>query len=517
MTRRETIVFWGGVLFLIVLFSLAVWPVLLLFSWYIKRIPAKRLPLTSLLASNQKKCYEWASGFLRGWVKRSIIYSLVLLGLGFTFGALLWVAVNIVKIPLPILADLLGILTTWLATVVFIYATIVVSTLWALRVTKTFEWDVLFGQAEPAARMLVGNDEYEKMDEEAKNRIKRNIVDSMIGINKATLVVAGGEMLVKNLPAEDLARFGGPGVLIVQEGHAVILEQGGKISRIEGRGVHFLEMFERVSMVVPLTLRSELCEIKNVITQDEVIIGSIKLLVFHKVDPGKKSHENGDYPFEDAIIREKIWSPKGGDWRGLVQSVAETATRDVVARYTLEDLVLASAETRERLRNELKNTINNVTKDKLGIEVTTVAIGETKVPEDAEKKLLERWLASVKRRIKLIEAEAERDALIRRGEGEAQAVRRIGLAKISIRDAIIAQLTGPILDPSNASAPIADPGVAIRFVTAIERLSGLVMQDNVTAIRYVEALEKLCESPTAKTIVLGETRGMLELSPSEPA
>jgi hypothetical protein len=397
--RRESTIFWGCFIFLCFLFSVVWWILLGIFSWYIKHVPDRRLPLTTLLSGNQPKFYQWLSGFLRNWFKSSLIWTgIIAVGEGLLGGIAFMVSI-LLQIPIPFNMPLVLVLG---------YPTTVVGLLLGFSSTKMNEWDALFFQAETSAKLLVGASEYETMNEDEQNRIKRNVVDSMIGINKATIVVAGGQIQVHNPPAGDLARFGGTGVLIVQEGHAVVLERGGRRSRIVGTGIHHLEMFERVNMVVPLTLRSDPIAIKKMVTQDKVVVEEIKLTVFSKVDAGDRSHTNGAFPFEERIITELIWSPKPEaevyNWSGAIKSVTDTAMRDVLARLLLDELVIATGGARERLRDELITKINSITKDKLGIVVVTIAIGEIIIPEPAKDSLLARWLADVNRRTTLINA-----------------------------------------------------------------------------------------------------------------
>jgi predicted nucleotide-binding protein len=83
------------------------------------------------------------------------------------------------------------------------------------------------------------------------------------------------------------------------------------------------------------------------------------------------------------------------DWSGAVKSVADTASRDLVARLMLDELVLASGQARDTLRANLKDAINRITKEKLGVVVGSVVIGEIVIPEMAQQKLLERWLIAM--------------------------------------------------------------------------------------------------------------------------
>ncbi len=427
MNRKEKIIFFAGMSLLGLYFGFLIWPMLLLLAWYIRRIPEKRLFLTDRLATNQRKFYSWLADTLKVWLKYSIIAAvapvvggvfLFLIGCLFLYLAGInpqdfW-ARRLRGFSLPIG---LGIHGGWMTA--YPFTLIGYFLLQRLRIKPMFDF------AETSARLLVGNEAYDNLTEEDKNKVKRNVVDSQIGINKATLLVKGGQVQALNEPAGDLQRWGGTGVLVVQEGHVVALEQSGRVSRIVGEGVTHLQAFERISMVVPLTSRSESPEITNVVTRDQIVIPSIKLYVSHKADAGNKNTPNGRYPYDKELILNKIWSPRGGDWRDSISRVAETATRNIAARHTLNEIIVAMVESPQELRAEIREAINKVTKTGMGIETTKVEIGEITIPETAQKEMLNRVLCQIKRRTKAIDAESEFDAKVT----QADAARYVEIVK----------------------------------------------------------------------------------------
>ena len=98
-----------------------------------------------------------------------------------------------------------------------------------------------------------------------------------------------------------------------------------------------LQQFEKVSMVVPLSTRTERITVQDVPTNDQVMIAELEALVFHKADPGPQEDALGDgsYPYSSTILVDKIWGPSGNDWCCAGQSIAETAIRDLVGQYDL--------------------------------------------------------------------------------------------------------------------------------------------------------------------------------------
>ena len=190
-------------------------------------------------------------------------------------------------------------------------------------------------------------EEYRGHEKEATSHVIRDL----IGLAPGVLLVSRGELTSIGGAGNSVSMFGGPGMLIVQAGHAVILEQTGAISRVVSKGLTMLQEFEMVGMVVPLSTRTERITVQDVPTNDQIVITELEALVFHKADPGPQKDALGDgsYPYNAAILVDKIWGPNGGDWRTAVQSIASTAIRDLVGRYNLEELVPLSDQVRAEL------------------------------------------------------------------------------------------------------------------------------------------------------------------------
>ena len=453
MTRQvETLIISGSIIVLALLYplgSILWWLTLWIAAWYIKRIPEKRLPYAAFFATHQPTFYIWMSGFLTYWLQYPMMIFFGILVVG-TLG---WGVFTLKLIPLAILPSWLNLLTPIWVQVLAIF--FLLADYFSFGPAKFMFWDAYIWQAEPTARLLVGGEEeYNKLSAEDQKRLKRHIAEASIGINKGTWLVTEGKAKLVNPPTDTFAKFGGPGVLVVQEGHAVVLEQKGAISGVKGIGVHFLKPFERVNLVVYLAMQGEHFEIGHIVTKDKVVIEKMELYIYHKVDSGDKSRKNGMYPFDIRVILEKVWTPKGAEKEDksanlgeAVLAVANTAVRDVVAKYDLADVITATGEVRKKIKAECCEAIERVTDFAMGIKISVVDIGAITIPVDAQKKLLDRWLMDWESEIerikvgavvakaeadyhsKIAKAEATKIATMVEGEGIAYALRAREIAK----------------------------------------------------------------------------------------
>ncbi len=315
----------------------------------------------------------------------------------------------------------------------------------------------------------------------------RSAIGILLGINQGTWMVSEGKAEARSTAGGMLAMFGGPGLLIVQEGHVVVLEQGGKLTRVVGSGITWLKAFERVSMVVPLHIRSEKLTIDQVATRDRVIIEEFEIQVFHKVNPGPEADriQDGQFSYNEDNIRQNVWNTAGADWRNSVASVANTATRDVVGRYTLDEILPMSDSFRADFRKTLTEQINKVTRDIMGILVTTVDIGRVKIPKEAEQRLLGKWLADWDVQI----AHSQREALIRKGEAEAVILKLKEVAWAEAQRQLVEQMAASFRDLN---------------------LSGRDTASYLLSLRFLETLEKMASDPATKILLPGDSLSLIQ-------
>jgi regulator of protease activity HflC (stomatin/prohibitin superfamily) len=301
----------------------------------------------------------------------------------------------------------------------------------------------------------------------------------LIGLDQGVCVISQGKAEFSKGNAGSLALFGGPGILVAQEGHAAILEQSGRLSRVVGRGITFLKPFERLSMAAPLYTRTEHVVVEHVATKDRIIIREFEFWLFHKIDPGQEEMqtENGQYPYNEENLLRNVWTPNGGDWRNGIKSVAETSARDVVGRYNLEQIVPISGPPRVTFKEALVQEINRVAKGFMGLTIVAVDVGKVELPEEAERKLRAKWLADWDIRI----AQSEREAIIRKGEAEAVILKIKEVAWAEAQRHVIEEIT--------------------RALQNLGDITGREQAAYCIALRSLETLEKMAGDPATKILL----------------
>jgi regulator of protease activity HflC (stomatin/prohibitin superfamily) len=215
------------------------------------------------------------------------------------------------------------------------------------------------------------------------------------GFGRPKWVVRAGELMTQSGKTLPLGNVSGPGTILVQEGHALVFEMYGKLSRVVGSGLCQVKRDECLGMIVPLYARTEKLVVARIVTKDKLLIDEMEIVVFHKVDPGpaEKRIRDDQFTYSEDIIIRNVWEVGGRDWRDGIRFLAEMATRDVVGRYDLEELVPLSDAFRSAFRVLLKDAINKVSLPFMGVMVISVDVGHIDMPKEARDKYLEKYLA----------------------------------------------------------------------------------------------------------------------------
>mgnify|MGYP005838475543 FL=1 len=370
-----------------------------------------------------------------------------------------------------------------------------------------------------------------------------------LNLQRPYYMVKDGE--ISRTRPQGLSLIGGPGLVIVAPGNAVVFEHGGKLKRVELGGVHKTKKFERIYKVIRLTSRSNLTatptptyptpdmlparqpepaqgerNIRRVRSKDGIYI-DLDFVVYFQIrrrsEPSQDkvlaqftSQEVRQVPDPYFVDKNDVFkaATSFNHWELAVSAIAEDVLRDIVAQYDLDQLFeppanpepqairddrrvadLAEPEI-EMIRNlpKIRGKICQEIRDRMnrmvngdGIEVTYVSIGAVDVPPEVRERLQEEWLA--RNRVRL--AEAERAALLVSSEAEKEA-RRIRAQG----DAEAIKL----IEQARASAQQ-------RFLTALGRIldESKIKERELASymmisLRLIQALQEAAAEPSAKLL-----------------
>lgn len=311
----------------------------------------------------------------------------------------------------------------------------------------------------------------------------RSALGIMLGIDQGTWQVKNGKAEVIEKPNGRLARFGGPGKLIVQQGHAIILEKNGKISRVVGSDLTWLQPFEMISMIVPLQTLTERVTVPQVVTKDRVVLDDIEIFVFHMVDPGPEEQQikDGQFAYNQEILCRDIWSVSGNDWREAVKSIASRAVRDVVGQYNLDQIFPLADANRGALTEELRRCIDKIA-HQLGVKIVAVDVGLIRIPAATEARLVDKWTADWDQRVHTVRAETDKLVQLSKATARMETIQAIAEG--------LRQLLSAGTDPQDL--------IALRYIEYLEERAAVGPQadetDTLIKLQGIEALRNMNHS-----------------------
>lgn len=349
------------------------------------------------------------------------------------------------------------------------------------------------------------------------------------GLARPYVLVENGEMktlrgkgsLDPSIEPELLARFGGPCPLVVGEGNVVVLERGGQLSRILGMGTHTLRHGEWFKEPVETKGIHDLrggggpaMEVKDVRTKDGVpleikIGGGCKLELKSDTDKRPASRyagaessspviaPNSHYPVYEETIRKAVYQTGKGGWQTAFPGGAVGPLRNVVARYTFDQIFPSPGPEDERathqrvvaqMQKEIMEEIGQKPAAN-GIVAGGISIQEIKPPEEMRQAMLERWAAPLKTAVRMQEARDVRDVLIVQSEGRAKSFEQVEQAR---RDA--SKDWAPIIDDLWKVLPkTGNDLVALEFVRMVRDLVSRIGKDESVDRRRLDTLQRIME------------------------
>ena len=177
-----------------------------------------------------------------------------------------------------------------------------------------------------------------------------------------------------------------PAIYIVPEWEKVTVIRFGKIEKVVGTGLHVrIPIIDRIQRVDIRTQTIDLMG-QSAITKDNISV-VIDAVVFMTVEDAGK------------LIRQIQ------NYRVAVSKYAQTAIRNIIGQYNLDELL----ESREEIALKLKNEIDLLAKS-WGIDITRAGLQDISLPEDMKRAFAVQAEAERESRAILIKAQAELDA-----------------------------------------------------------------------------------------------------------
>jgi len=256
------------------------------------------------------------------------------------------------------------------------------------------------------------------------------------------------------------------GLKIIRPWEKGLVERLGKYQRTAGSGlaiiIPFMEKLTKVDM------REQVVDVppQGVITKDNVVVEVDAVVYYEVTDPIKVTYNVTNF----YLAATKL---------------AQTNLRNLVGDLALDE----SLTSREVINTRLRQILDDAT-DKWGTKVTRVELQRIEPPVDVTEAMHRQMKAERDRRAMILEAEGSKKSAILKAEGQAEAIKKVADADK------YEKLT-----------------VAKGEAEAIETVYGAIHKGRPTndliAIKYLEALQKMADGQATKIFLPIEASGIL--------
>jgi len=255
-------------------------------------------------------------------------------------------------------------------------------------------------------------------------------------------------------------------IKIVRPWQKGLIERLGKYQRTAGSGLTLILPF--MEKMIKVDMREQVVDVppQGVITKDNVVVEVDAVVYYEVTDPIKVTYNVASF----YIAATKL---------------AQTNLRNLIGDLALDE----SLTSREIINTRLREILDDAT-DKWGTKVTRVELQRIEPPDDVTEAMHRQMKAERNRRSMILEAEGHKQSAILKAEGDAEAVRRVAEAE-KFRKLTVAA------------------GEAEAVSTVYKAIHEGRPTNDLIAIKYLQALEKIADGKATKIFMPLETSGVL--------
>jgi regulator of protease activity HflC (stomatin/prohibitin superfamily) len=226
---------------------------------------------------------------------------------------------------------------------------------------------------------------------------------------------------------------------------------------------------------------------QEVITKDNVVVSVDAVIYYEPTDPTRLIYNVANFFL-------------------AITKLAQTNLRNVIGDMDLDQALTS----RETINTELRQILDDAT-DKWGVRVARVEIQRIDPPPDVMSAMHEQMKAERTRRAVVTEADGARASAIARAEGEKQAaiLSAEGVKQRQILEAEgQAQAIRAVAEAEQYRQQVVADGEAAAIRSVYSAIHDGDPTDDLIAIRYLEALERMADGQATKIILPTELSGI---------
>jgi len=258
----------------------------------------------------------------------------------------------------------------------------------------------------------------------------------------------------------------GRGVKIVRPWQKALIERLGKYQRTADSGLTLIIPFWE--KMIKVDMREQVVDVppQAVITADNVAVDVDAVVYYEVTDPVKMTYNVANF----YIAATKL---------------AQTNLRNLIGDLELDK----SLTSREVINTQLREILDDAT-DKWGTKVTRVELQRIEPPKDVTEAMHRQMKAERDRRAMILEAEGHKQSAILKSEGQAEAIKKVA-------------------DANRYEKLTVAKGEAEAIQTVYKAIHNGNPTNDLIAIKYLEALQKMADGRATKVFLPYEASGIL--------
>jgi len=274
-------------------------------------------------------------------------------------------------------------------------------------------------------------------------------------------------------------------LVVIHSEQAVVFEQMGKFTRVEGPGAVYTKPFESIRKVIVTRKRFKRGTLDNASTKDGIRV-TIRYSVLFRImqDPARQWNPGKPYPFSKEAVLKATYD--SFDWEIATTEVAKNLLRDEIGKRYVDDIfdplhpdTFPQGDIKRRVRDSLRNMAEG-----WGAAIVGVQILGIEVPQEIGEGMQRKWEVDWEARM----AESRKQTLITEGEAQAEVYNLIEVARAQAQTRMIIAITGGFRQMGTGNIPIP------QFI----------------ALRFIEALEKMASDPATKILLPSDVLATLQ-------
>jgi regulator of protease activity HflC (stomatin/prohibitin superfamily) len=256
------------------------------------------------------------------------------------------------------------------------------------------------------------------------------------------------------------------GLKIIRPWEKGLVERLGKYQRTVDSGLTLIIPF--MERILKVDMREQVHDVppQAVITKDNVAVEVDAVVYYEVTDPIKVTYNVANFYM-------------------AATKLAQTNLRNLIGDMALDE----SLTSRETVNNQLRQILDDAT-DKWGTKVTRVELQRIEPPHDVTEAMHRQMKAERERRAMILEAEGAKKSAILKAEGQAEAIKKVA-------------------DANKYEKLTLAKGEGEAILTVYKAIHDGRPTNDLIAIKYLEALQKMADGQATKVFLPYEASGIL--------